>query len=246
MLDPLLIVLSFLVAVLVGSTGIGGLLLAPTISLYSGVPIQVALPASMVALLLSGVVGTLIFGGKGSIVWPHALPLAIGAAPGAFLGSFALSRMPSNAAQLVIAILAVLSGIHSMRNLRRPATDSRFLGVKVLVGTGLVTGFLSALTGSSGPLVLLPILLFMNANMIEALGLAQMIQIPIGLFATVGYLAFGRIDLTLAASTSIAVVAGATVGALGVHSFPIGLLRVIGALTLISAGVYYIVMIRVS
>lgn len=246
MFDPSLAALSFLIAVLVGSTGIGGLLLAPMINLYAGVPIQVALPASMVALLLSGVAGTLVFGSKGSIAWQRALPLAIGAAPGAFVGAFALSRIPSDTVQYIIAILAVLSGIYSIRTFRQPATDPKFLAAKMLVVIGIVTGFLSALTGSSGPLVLLPILLIVNANMIEAVGLAQMIQIPIGLFATIGNFAFGRVDLALAASTSFAVVAGATIGALGAHRLPIGFIRISGALALISAGGYYIVIISRS
>ena len=50
--------------------------------------------------------------------------------------------------------------------------------------TGLTCGIGSALTGTGGPLLLMPILVFTEIPTLHALGLAQVMQIPIATMAT--------------------------------------------------------------
>jgi uncharacterized membrane protein YfcA len=54
---------------------------------------------------------------------------------------------------------------------------------------GFVTGLASTLTGTGGPVVLMPILLWLGVPLIVAIGLSQAIQLPIAILATVGNVA---------------------------------------------------------
>lgn len=52
---------------------------------------------------------------------------------------------------------------------------------------GIFVGFTSALTGSSGPVLLLPILISLKWDIFVALGCAQAIQIPIAVASVIAY-----------------------------------------------------------
>ena len=62
---------------------------------------------------------------------------------------------------------------------------------------GLTCGIGSALTGTGGPLLLMPILVFMEIPTLHARGLAKVIQIPIATMATAGNLLPGQTDFKL-------------------------------------------------
>jgi hypothetical protein len=62
------------------------------------------------------------------------------------------------------------------------------LGGRVLrAAIGLFDGFGSALTGTSGPVILLPILIALRWEILDALGSAQAVQTPIAGAATIAY-----------------------------------------------------------
>ena len=68
---------------------------------------------------------------------------------------------------------------------------------------GLFVGLGSALTGTGGPVLLIPILLWLNFPLLAVVGLAQGIQIPIALSASTGNYIFSGIDFVLAGILSI-------------------------------------------
>ena len=76
---------------LIGCVGIGGVILVPALVFLAGIPIQVAIPAAMMAYILSGIVGTTMFAKNKSIHWGMAARLCAGAAPAAFAGAWAVS-----------------------------------------------------------------------------------------------------------------------------------------------------------
>lgn len=60
-------------------------------------------------------------------------------------------------------------------------------GRALRVVVGVFDGFGSALTGTSGPVILLPVLIGLRWDILDALGSAQSVQAPIALAATVAY-----------------------------------------------------------
>ena len=97
------------IGVLIGSVGIGGVLLVPMLVYFGGIEIHAAIAAAMFAYLFSGAVGAAIYGRRGSIRWRSAAWLCAGAAPAAFAGAAAVSVAPGRALEALIAVMVLLA-----------------------------------------------------------------------------------------------------------------------------------------
>lgn len=198
-----LIAIGLLVGVLNGAIGIGGVLLVPALTYIGGVAIHVAIASTMLSFFFSGSVGSFVYARRGSIRWTDAAWLGVGAVPGAFLGSTAMSVVPGHVLELLIAALIIASALNSLLGRARRSREPRGLAIGLLVVVGVVTGVMSSMTGTGGPLVLIPILLWMRVPVLAAVGLGQVVQLPIAAFATAGNVVYGTIDLRIAAALSV-------------------------------------------
>jgi hypothetical protein len=91
---------------------------------------------------------------------------------------------------------------------------AREVGAPAAAGGGLVAGFGSALTGTSGPMVAMPMLAWAGLALRERVALAQVAQIPIAVGATLAFASFGDVPWALAAGSSLALCVGLVGGAL--------------------------------
>ena len=229
---------AILVGGLIGCIGIGGVLLVPTLIYLGGVDIRTAIAAAMFSYLLTGLIGAVIFARHGSIRWPMAIWLCAGAMPAAFAGSWASNVVNATMLELIIAALILLAGIRAWRpETQRDGAESGFAR-PWLLATGAVTGFASALSGTGGPLVLVPLLIWLELPILTAIGLSQAIQLPIAALATAGNLVYGRLDLVLGATIASGLALGSAIGAQLAHKLPLGLLRRIVAQVLILVGLW--------
>ena len=110
------------------------------------------------------------------------------------------------------------------------------------VVVGAVDGFGSSLTGTSGPVILLPILIALKWEILDALGSAQAVQTPIALAATVAYVTLrpGVIDFVLGGCLMAGLVPGAFVGAKIAHSIPVHRLKLGVSAILVVASLFLI------
>jgi uncharacterized protein len=69
-------------------------------------------------------------------------------------------------------------------------------------------GVASAVTGTGGSVLLVPVLLWLELPVLTAIGLSQAIQLPIALTATVGSTVYGVLDWELAGLLSAGVGVG--------------------------------------
>ena len=80
---------------------------------------------------------------------------------------------------------------------------------------GFTTGFISPLTGTSGPVVFLPLALTINYPILNALGAAQAVQLPIAIAASLSFSLTSKVNvplgLAIALGASPGVVAGSAV-----------------------------------
>ncbi len=227
---------SFLVGALIGGVGVGGVLLVPALVYLGGVDIHVAIAAAMFSYLFTGVVGATVYARRGSIRWPVAGWLCIGAAPAAFVGSWATIAIPKSALEAVIAGFAMVAGVNALRPDRQAGKPETEPGRPGLTLIGAVVGFASAMTGTGGPLVLVPALLWLRYPVLAAVGLSQAVQLPIASLATAGNIVYGRLDLVLGGAIAVGLAAGAVAGARAAHRAPRMLLRRIVAFVLIAVG----------
>jgi hypothetical protein len=138
----------------------------------------------------------------------------------------------------VIALLAAISGVHTLFFHRRTeASCAHSISNPALALAGAVTGFASALTGTGGPLVLVPILLWLGSPVLTAIGLSQAIQLPVSLAATAGNLYHGNLDLRLGGLLAVGMPLGIWLGSKLARALPRETLQRTVSLLLIAAGV---------
>jgi uncharacterized membrane protein YfcA len=221
---------------LIGCVGIGGVILVPALVYLAGHSVPTAIAAAMCAFVVSGIVGTHAYSKEGSIRWRVTIWMWLGALPCAFGGALLVSSVSPALLELAIALLAAGSGLHVLAARRERPNGNRALSAPMLAAVGGATGFLSALTGTGGPLVLVPVLVALDVPILASIGLAQAIQLPVAAAATGGYLLSGLLDVRLALALAAGIALGTWSGAKAAHALPTGVLRRAVAVLLVLVG----------
>ncbi|MGB6468543.1 MAG: sulfite exporter TauE/SafE family protein, partial [Xanthobacteraceae bacterium] len=211
-----IVLLGTISGLMIGCIGIGGVILVPALVFLAGIPIKVAIPAALLAYILSGLVATIVFASHKSIRWGMAISLCIGATPAAFAGAWAVSAFNQPLLEVCLGLLTFLSGLNSLRTQKVTGVDTK-VSNGTLLAVGGVTGFLSSLTGTGGPLVLVPIMISMSVPVLTAVGLSQAIQLPVAVAATLGNVLYGKLDLTLGGVLAVGLTVGSWFGAKLAH-----------------------------
>ncbi|NIM40333.1 MAG: TSUP family transporter [Hydrogenophaga sp.] len=198
----------------IGATSIGGVLVVPALSSLLGVPLPEAIAASSLAFLVTGAYALT---GKASGALAHLqrdAPLMLTALLGAGAGAALAAWAPGDAVRGWIGLLALASGAHALWRLHRPypRADHPWPGLGGQIALGLGVGLGSALSGTGGPVMLLPILMLMRRPLSRAIVAAQVIQLPIAVAASGAHALAGRLDWRLGATIAVALLLGAWAG----------------------------------
>ena len=233
----LLACLSVFVGVLIGGVGVGGILLVPLLTYLLSIDVHVAVAAAMFSYVFSGIVGTLIYARARSIKWNMVFWLLISAAPAAFLGAYALSITPARGVELLIAALVIFAGINAIRTRNDSNQKAPPLSRMALTGTGVATGVGSALSGTGGPLIVVPMMVWLKQPALVAIGLAQTVQVPIAVMATAGNYLYGQVDFLIGGVIALGLIVGVTGGARLAHLASQQILQRVVACVLLAVGV---------
>ncbi|HYD55387.1 MAG TPA: sulfite exporter TauE/SafE family protein [Burkholderiales bacterium] len=229
--------IALLSGTLIGMMGVGGVLLVPLLTGALGLPLVESIAAAACGFLASGVVAVAFHAREGRLRAGTSLLLWIAAGAGALAGAAALLRIPPSFVAGFIAFVAIVSGAASLSN--RTRADDAPLKSGPVVALGTVTGVGSALSGTGGAVVLLPLLLLRGSTVRSAIAYAQSVQIPIALFATAFYIKAGVLNPALAGAAAIGLVPGTALGARIAARLPYDTLRRIVASILIAVGGWY-------
>jgi uncharacterized membrane protein YfcA len=232
-----LAVITLISGVLIGCIGIGGVILVPALTYIGGIDVQVSIASSMLAYLFTGLVSATLYARRGSIRWSMTGWLCGGAIPGAFLGAALVAVAPARVLELLIAALTAFAGINALTVRPETSRTRGSLGNGALAAIGVLTGLGSALTGTGGPVILVPILVWLRLPVLMAVGLSQIIQVPIGALATIGNVTYGRVNVLLGLGMAVMLMIGATFGASIAHSISSQLLRRVVAVVLVCVGI---------
>jgi uncharacterized membrane protein YfcA len=231
MLDAATAAAVLVAGALIGATGIGGVLLVPVLATLAGLPVPQAIAASALAFALPGIAALWWLRGGGA--WqPRWAALLAAAVPAAALGALAVHHVPVRALLAGVAALALFSGWRALRggDGAPPATP---LSTPALAGLGAAVGLGSGLTGTGGPVLLVPALLLLRQPLPATVALAQAIQLPLALCAGAFHAAAGALDLRLALVLGTVLLAGSLAGRALARRLPVPLLqRLVGGLLL--------------
>lgn len=226
-----------LAGLLIGAVGIGGVILVPALVYFADVPIHTAIAGAMMSYILTGLVGTWLYARARSIRWDMVGWLWAGAMPGAVAGALAANAASTGLLEVLIGFLTASSGLHALLSKPKSREEgARSVSNPTLGLIGVVTGFGSALSGTGGPLILVPILMWLEVPVLTAVGLSQVIQLPIALLATVANLHHGSLDATLGGLLAVALGLGAWAGARIAHAVPRTALRSMVSVVLVVVG----------
>lgn len=227
--DPSLLVLAplgLLIGAMIGAVGVGGVLLAPLLVVIAGLGPHEAIPVASFSFLFAGIAGTVAYARRGTVDWRATAWIGVAIVPAALLGARTNASLPASVltAALVAAIVLAVARSQVPPD-TGPRDRTRPLPAWLLLALGAGVGFGSALTGTGGPVLLVPLLLLVRVPALAAVGVSQAIQLPVAAFASLGYAVYGGIDVPLGVALGVAQGLGVLFGARVAHAVPARRLR---------------------
>jgi uncharacterized membrane protein YfcA len=233
-------VLAIVVGVLIGMVGVGGVLLPPALVALGDLTANEATATSTWAFVFTGAVGTIAYAWRGVVPWGMFARLAVGVVPAAFLGALVNATLPASGVLLGLGALTLFVGVQQLGT-RTARETRRELGTATLVAVGAFVGFGSALTGTGGPVLLVPVLLTRGVAPLRAVAVSQAVQLPVVVAGSVGYLQTGLIDVRLGTLLGCFAGLGVVAGAVVATRINAEGLRRIVAIACLAAGVFLVI-----
>lgn len=224
----------------IGATSVGGVILVPALVGIAHLPADRAIAAASFAFSFTGLIAFLARPTtRGSVEDPETFDLyaVAAAAAGAAAGAGTLDFLPTRALSIVVALLAIGSGLHALvgQGRKSPLDElpRRPLDLRILA---FGVGALSAWSGTGGPVVLLPLLTMLRWPTLAAVEAAQRVQLPVAAAATVVNASASRLDYASGAVLGALLIIGWLVGRALSRRVPVVRLRQVVGLTLIGSG----------
>ncbi|MBV7331346.1 sulfite exporter TauE/SafE family protein [Chloroflexi bacterium TSY] len=225
------------IGIVLGLVSIGGLLLAPILSYFLEIDLHYAMATSLWSFLFTGAAGTIAYARRGAISWSIAGWLSLGIIPATILGARTNIALSTQTLTILLSLLIIVSAVNTLRRRSTTSDVMRTLHPPVLIAVGAVVGFGSALIGAGGAVFLLPILLFLNVPALIAIGICQVVQLPVALFSSLGFVLYGEVNFVMGTGLGILQALGVVIGARIAHHLPTDRLRQVAAVALICVAI---------
>ena len=220
----------------IGATGIGGILVVPVLTGLAGHSVLESVAASSCAFLFTGIVAFWRQRrGAASIPWAVYGATLVGAVVGALLTQW----LPAAVLRGAVAVLAIVSGAHAWATLNASRPERPLPPTTALATLGLIVGVGSAVSGTGGPVLMLPLLMLLGVPLRSAIVLAQGVQLPVAIAASGVHAAAGRLDVRLAVGLGLLLMVGSWLGYRLAEVVPSAGLKRVVAVGLVATGVAY-------
>lgn len=147
--------------VLSGAFGVGGgIVMVPLLVWLAGMDQKIASATSLAAIVPATIVGSVAYILHNQVDLTAALALAVGAVPGALIGTWLLRRINIDILRwlFIVLMLAVAVRMVFLEVERGAEIDQNVATIAILVGVGLLTGIASGLFGVGGGVIMVPVL----------------------------------------------------------------------------------------
>jgi uncharacterized protein len=242
--------IAVIVGLIMGTVGIGGILLIVPLTLLGGLDIHEASATLLLTFLFTGIYSVWLFQRRGSIDWRLSMPVCLGALAFSFLGAMANARVDATTLLVVIALIITFAGIYVLfprltRTGRKHVAGSKIELVTLLV-IGAVSGFGSGISGAGGPLFSVPIMLISGFAPLAAIGTGMVLQVVSAASGSVGNFLFGSFDLRYAVLITIFELIGVSFGVRFAHRTNSAVLRNMAGILCVIAGVTMLLKVILS
>jgi len=225
----------------IGGLG-GGVVMVPLLAVWLRLSQHRAHGTSLVAVVLTGLVGAVPYALHGAVAWRLAVALAAASILGASLAAGLSPRVPAFALRRVFGVLVLLTGASLPFDGLLPAhAIAGHWALPAGLATGLVAGGVSGLLGVGGGSVMVPmlVLLFGFAQHL-AQGTSLAVMVPAALAGSVQHLRHGHVDGRVAPLLALGVAGGAYLGGRVALALPDQTLRWVFAALLLATGARYV------
>lgn len=223
---------------LIGASGIGGVLLVPVLTKLGAVPLPQAIAAASLGFALPALVALRPLSRERAQA-ARCVPLLAGALAGAAAGALLVRWLPAAALMTGVTLLVLFSGWRGLRASARASQPAAPLGTPVLLALGVAVGLGSALTGTGGPVLVLPLLMLLRQPVGFAVVAAQAVQLPVALASSAVHAIEGRLDLPLAALCGLLMLAGSIAGQRAAAGLDMRQLQRFVSLLLLAVGAWF-------
>lgn len=256
-ISPFIILIYLLTGMLAGLIGGmlglgGGIIIVPIIyyvyakqGFHPEVLMQMAVTTSLATVLFTALSAGYVHHKKNTVIWSYVFKLAPGIMLGAYLGGVIVDVLPSDFLKIMFGVFEIMVAIQISFGLR-PAAKLNTPTVLVLFLIGFFIGIFSTLLGIGGGTLIVPILLFFNMGIRNAVAISSVCGFAVAIVGTI-VLIFVGLDNTNIPLHSIgylywpatlviiiATIFSAPIGANLTHYFSVKMLkRFFGAITFI-------------
>ncbi len=237
-----LALISLVVGALIGSVGIGGILLIPGLVIVGHLPIHASSATALFTFVFTGVLSGWLFARRGSIDWRASAIVCAGALVFSYIGAYVNSITNALVLDRIIGVAIALAGVNVLfpiRGIFNLAQGPQTWRLLLLVG--VAAGFGSGLTGAGGPLFSVPIMLAFGFPPLMTIGVSQVLQIVSAGSGTLANLSYGAIDFTIALFITPFELLGVAIGVVAAHRANVAHLRRAAAWLCIVAGVFILI-----
>lgn len=232
--------IAFLVGVLIGCVGIGGILLIPAISFFTGMEIRIAMGTALLSFLFTALYGSFLFYRRGAIDWAVSIPICLGAAIFGYVGAQVNALADPLWLNMVLSVIIVFAGAYVLK----PAGSaegfafnrSSHLHLALMGSLGAGVGFISGLTGVGGPVLSIPVMIALGFSPLTAVATGQVLQVAAASSGTVGNIANGSIHFQTAAWLTVVQLFGLALGVRAAHRLKTAHLRRMVAVVCLAVG----------
>lgn len=212
------------VGLLIGLTGMGGILIPPFMVILLGMDTHLAMGTSMASFLPACGMALAAHYRQGNILWCAAVTLSVVGVPSVFIGTELKACSPGDLLNLILAVLILLVGartffppISGKTNAAEKASFFSRPAVK-LVAVGGVVGVISGMTGAGGAVLSIPAMITLGYAPLAAIASSMLFALVISIAGTVGNVLHDAVDIPLAALCAVGQMFGAWAGlAVGRH-----------------------------
>ena len=181
-----------------GLLGIGGgVIMVPLLVVLfeaQGIPrehlLRLAVGSSMATILFTSLSSVRSHAARGALRWDIVRGITPGILVGGFAGSAIASRIPT-ALFVVLFAVTVFAAATNMVLERRPRPSRELPSASGLIAIGFLISAISAFAAVGGAFLAVPFMLWCNVPMLQAIGTASAIGVPIALAGSVGFAAIG-------------------------------------------------------
>jgi uncharacterized membrane protein YfcA len=224
-----------LVGLLIGTVGVGGVLMVSFLALFGGLSIHQAAATSLFSFLFTGILGTFLYQRRGSIDWRISIPVCAAALVFGFLGAAAAAVIDARPLAIFIALIIVSAGIYVLFPVK--AGEGRASGETwLLAGVGAASGFGSGFSGAGGPLFSVPLMVILRYAPLTAVATSQVLQIVAATSGSVENYRHGFIDWNTAAVITLFELLGVVAGVRLAHVASALVLRRLAGLLCVATG----------